>query len=49
VEGVYTGLRWGNLSEEDHLEDPGLDRRTILRWILMEWEVGRGLDRSGSG
>jgi len=21
----------------------------ILRWILRKWDVGRGLDRSGSG
>jgi hypothetical protein len=24
---------WGNLRERDHWEDPGLDRRIILRWI----------------
>jgi hypothetical protein len=26
--------------EEDHLEDPGLDGRIILRWILMKWDGG---------
>jgi hypothetical protein len=31
------------------LEDPGLDGRIILRWIFRKWDVGHGLDRSGSG
>jgi hypothetical protein len=35
---------WGKLREEDNLEDPGLDRRKILRWILMKWVGGGGLD-----
>jgi len=38
-----TGFWWGNLKEEDHLGDPNLDGRTILRWIFREWEVG-GVD-----
>jgi hypothetical protein len=24
----------------DHLEDPGLDGRIILRWIFRKWDVG---------
>jgi hypothetical protein len=28
---VYTGFWLGNLRERDHLEDPGVDRRIILR------------------
>jgi len=28
---VYTGFWWGNLRERDHVEDPGLDGRIILR------------------
>jgi hypothetical protein len=38
--GAYRIL-WGDLSERDHLEDLGLDRRIILKWILRskigEW------------
>jgi len=38
--GVYTGFWWGDLRERDHLEDPGIDGRTILRWIFRKWDVG---------
>ena len=37
---VYTGFCWGNLRERDHLEDPGVDRKIILRWIFRNWDVG---------
>ena len=40
---AYTGLWWGNLKERDHLGEPGVDRRIILRWIFRKWDVG-GLD-----
>jgi hypothetical protein len=26
--------------ERDHLEDPGIDRRIILRWYFRKWDVG---------
>ena len=28
----------GNLRERDHLEDPDVDGRIILRWIFMKWD-----------
>jgi len=37
--GQYTGFWWGNLRERDHLEDPGIDRRMILRWNFRKWDV----------
>jgi hypothetical protein len=37
---VYTGLGWGNLRERDHEEDPGVDRRTILRRFFWKWFGG---------
>ena len=41
---VFTGFRWGNLRERNHLEDPGVDGRIILRWIFRKWKgvVGTG-------
>jgi hypothetical protein len=36
----YTGFLWGNLREREHLEDPGVDKRIILRWIFRKWDVG---------
>jgi len=39
---AYTRFWWGNLRERDHLGDPGVDGRIIVRWIQ---EVGcRGMD-----
>ena len=37
---MNTGI-WGeNLKERDHLEEPGVDERIILRWISMKLGVG---------
>ena len=33
---LYIGIRFGDLKERGHLEDLGVDRRTILRLILKE-------------
>jgi hypothetical protein len=37
---TYTGFWWGNLRESDHLGDPGVDGRIILRWIFRKWDEG---------
>jgi hypothetical protein len=34
--GVYRVLV-GKLRARDHLEDPGVGGRIILRWIFMKW------------
>jgi len=39
-EEVYTVFRWGNLREGDYLEDPGIDRWIILKWIFRTWNLG---------
>ena len=36
---VYRVLM-GNLRERDHMGDPGIDGRIILRWIFRKWDVG---------
>jgi hypothetical protein len=37
---VHTGLYWGNLREGDHLKDPDVDGRIILKWIFERLGVG---------
>ena len=32
------GFWWGNLREGLHLEDKGVDGRTILKWIFRQWD-----------
>ena len=36
---AYTRFWWGNLRERDHLGDPGIDGRIILRWIFRKLDV----------
>jgi hypothetical protein len=43
--GVYR-FWWGNLRERDHLEDPGVDGRIIVRWFFMKLDVGIGTGSS---
>jgi hypothetical protein len=40
---VYSAFWWGNPKRRDHLEDPGIDGRIILRWIFRKW-AGRGMN-----
>jgi hypothetical protein len=34
---VYTVFGWGNLWEGNHLEDPGIVGRIILKWFFNNW------------
>jgi hypothetical protein len=40
-----------NVRERDHLGDPGVDGRIILRWIFRKWGVWTGSSwlRIGTG
>jgi len=46
---AYTRFWWGNLRVRDHLGEPGIDGRIILRWIFRKWDVGYRLDQACSG
>jgi hypothetical protein len=37
---AYIVYWWGNLRERDHLGDPGVDGRIILRWTFRKLDVG---------
>jgi hypothetical protein len=37
---VRTDIWWGNLRKGDNLENPGVDRRIILKWTLDKWDGG---------
>jgi hypothetical protein len=35
-----TGFCQGDLREDDHLGDPGLEGRIISKWIFRKWDGG---------
>jgi hypothetical protein len=37
---VHRGVWWGSFRERDHLKDPDVDGRLILKWILKKWDRG---------
>jgi hypothetical protein len=37
---VHTGFWWRDLREGDHLDDPGVYGRIILKWIFKKWDGG---------
>jgi hypothetical protein len=44
--GTFLVLYVGWMRERDHLEDPGVRGRTILRWIFTKWDVGVWIESS---
>jgi len=41
---VRAGFWWGGLRERNHLQDLGVDGRTISTWIFKKWDGRPGLD-----
>ena len=47
-EEVNVGFYCRNQGEGDHLEDPGVEGRIIIKWILKKWIESMWL-RTGTG
>jgi len=37
---MHTFFWWGNLGERDHLDDPRVNGKIIIRWIFRKWNGG---------
>jgi len=35
---LHKGIWWGDLKGRDHLEDLGVDKRLITKWIFKKWD-----------
>jgi hypothetical protein len=37
---MHKGFWWGNLRKGDHLKDPSIDGKIMLKWIFEKWVGG---------
>jgi hypothetical protein len=44
-----TGFWWGNLRENDHWGESGVNGKLIFRWVFRKWDVVYGLNGAVSG